>query len=354
MNRILYFDMWSPESHQVFNSIHLNALCKLGDVYTVFKEGYMHFEYPHVYHFLDVPKKYYKNGERYSMSRIRLARMLRWVWRKVSKEKWDYIIFSSYDPLALFLSRRFKNAIVIDHNTIGLLDIKLYWFPFRHLSKNIKHIVFNDYMKSRLNMLGFENVSIVPHGFLPIACKELSFEEQKRIRVKYSINTNDRIIFLPSLSINTLDVVGECIYNEDFNRFLQERGLKLITKSPVKRNSKSNIIIIDGYLPQEEYDYLFLNSTCNVLFYSQNFKYRSSGVINECFANNIPCVFSECEALKAYLPYINNKNCIFNNTDELKRSIDSVLIFDSKIYYKDVEEIKDPFDAWKKFFIYWK
>jgi len=348
MSRILYFDMWSPVGHYTFNSIHLKALSQHGDVYTIFKEGYYKYDFPHVYHYLDVPEKFYKKGEGYYKSRLRLAGMLRWVWKRISKEKWDHIILASYDPLALYLSGKFKNAIVIDHNTIGLLDSKTLGFPLRRLSRRVKHIVFNNYMKTRLEMFGVDDVSIVPHGFTPIIRKEMTIDDERQMKNKFSLNTADKVIFLPSLSLSTIDVVGQFIYNDDFNDFLKVHGLKLITKSPVKRESKSNIIIIEGYLTQEEYDYLFLKSTCIVLFYSQDFKYRSSGVLNECFANQIPCVFSDCPSLKAYLPYINNEHCVFQDTKGLKDSILSVLKTDCKNYFMHLEEIGDPQKAWKR------
>ena len=345
--KILYFDMWSPVGHIVFNNIHLKALSQLGDVYTVFKEGYHKYDYPHIIHLLDVPSRFYVKGEGYYLSRLRLARMARWVWNRVSDEKWDYVILSSYDPLALFLSRRFRNAIVVDHNTIDLLDSRILGFPLRHLNNGIRHIVFNNYMKSRLNMMGFTNVSIVPHGFMPINCNSLSKEEERAVRQKYSLNLEDRYVFLPSLSRSSTDVIGQFIYNDDFNFFLKKNGLKLLTKSSEKRVSKTNIIIIEGYLPKDDYNYLFLNSSCNVLFYSQDFKYRTSGVLNECFANNVPCIISGCPALEEYLPFFNNKLCVFNSVEELKRSIISVLKMDRKNYYSNIEEIKDPLLHWK-------
>lgn len=348
MKKFLYFDMWSPEGHLVFNEVHLRALSEIGEVYTVFREGVYQYDLPHVIHYLDVPTGYYKEGENYYKSRIRLARMIRWVWRKVSEERWDYIILSSYDPLALFLSRRFKKAIVIDHNTIGLLDSPILGFPFRHLSKGIKHVVFNEYMKARLNKWGFNNVMVVPHGFIPMKIDKITIENETKIRQKYLLEPGDKIVFFPSLSLTTIDVIGEYIYNDEFNSFLNDYGLKLVTKSTVIRRSKSNIIIVEGYLPQEDYNYLFLHSSCNVLFYTSDFRYRTSGVLNECFANGVPCVFSDCEALKAYLPYINNKQCVFHNADELKKSIVSVLQSETQNYYINIEEIKSPLKAWSK------
>ena len=340
--------MWSPAGHIAFNKIHLQALGQIGDIYTVFKEGYYKYDYPHVTHYLDIPSQYYKNGEGYYRSRLRLSRMTRWVWNQVSKEKWDYVILSSYDPLALFLSQRFKDAIVIDHNTIALLDNKRLGFPLRHLSKGLRHIVFNDHMKSRFNVMGFDNVSVVPHGFMPMNSKPLSIDEENRIRQKYSLGPKDGIIFLPSLSISSVDLVGQSIYNDDFNDFLKENKLKLITKSRVKRESKSNIIIVDSYLLQEEYEYLFLNSSCNVLFYSPDFKYRTSGVLNECFANNVPCVFSECPALEAYRSYINNSHCVFHDGNELKESILSALMTGRKDYFKNIGDIENPLEGWRQ------
>lgn len=346
MSKILYFDMWSPEGHRVFNSIHLRVLSQLGDVYTIFKESYYKYDYPKVTHYLDVPQRFYKTGEGYYKSRLRLAGMLRWVWSFVAKERWDYIIFSSYDPLSLFLSRRFENAIVIDHNTIDLLDSKILGFPLRHLSKGIKHIVFNDYMKKRMNDMGIENVSIVPHGFLPMNVEQITNEEEVEIRGRYGLDINDKIVFLPSLSKSTNDLFGQMLYNDCFNDFLKQKGLKLLTKSKVKRKSMSNMIIINGYLPEKDYQYLFLHSSCNVLLYSEDFKYRSSGVLNECFANNIPCIISDCPALKEYLPYINNNNCVFRNADDITTSILSAIDRNGMDYYYNLDAIENPQKAW--------
>jgi len=236
--------------------------------------------------------------------------------------------------------------MVIDHNTLGLLDSKIHGFPLRHLSKGIKHIVFNNGMKSKLMECGIKNVSIIPHGFLPMEVKKLMLDEEKEILQKYSLAPTDKIIFLPSLSKTTYDMFGQELYNADFNDFLRFHGLKLITKSKTKRKSMSNIIIIDGFLPEKEYQYLFLHSACNVLLYSNDFKYRSSGVLNECFANNIPCIISDCPALKEYLPYINNDNCVFRNSDEMKTSILSVLNKKVGEYYRNLNEIASPLNAW--------
>jgi glycosyltransferase involved in cell wall biosynthesis len=344
--KILYFDIWSPKGHYVFNNIHLKALSQKGDVYTVFKEGCYKFEFPHVIPYLEIPEDFYVKNHGYYYTRYKLSGMIKWVWCRVSCEQWDYIILSSYDPFALFISQRFKNAIVIDHNTLGLLDSKIHGFPLRHLSKSIKHIVFNNAMKSRLQECGINSVSVVPHGFLPMEHEELSQEDEKEILLKYSLTPTDKIIFLPSLSKETNDMLGQELYNQDFNGFLKQHGLKLITKSKVKRDSMSNIIILNGYISEKDYQYLFLHSSCNVLLYSKDFKYRTSGVLNECFANNIPCIISDCPGLREYMPYINNENCVFRNSDELKKCIISIIERGSCEYYRDLDEIKNPLVAW--------
>ena len=349
--KILYFDVWSPTGHIVFNKIHLKALSQIADVYTVFREGYFKYDYPNVIPFIEVPDVLYVKNRGFYYTRFKLAGVLRWVCKRVASEKWDYIILSSYDPFALFLSRHFKNSIVIDHNTLGLLDSKIHGFALRHLNKKIRHIVFTIGMRSRLLECGINNVSIVPHGFLPMKAENLSSVEEQDLMQKYSLLKSDKIIFLPSLSKASKDLFGQEFYNESFNEFLKQHGLKLFTKSKVKRESMSNIIIINGYLPEKDYQYLFLHSTCNILLYSADFKYRTSGVLNECFANNIPCVFSDCPGLKEYLPYINNEHCVFRNADELKRSLLSVMESSNRYYYRNLEKIESPRKAWKEILI---
>lgn len=346
--KILYFDIWSPKGHIVFNNIHLKALSQLGDVYTVFREGYYKFDYAHVIPYLEIPDKFYTKSHGYFFNRIILARMIRWVWAQVSSEKWDYIIISSYEPFELYLSQRFKKSIVIDHKNAELLENRIQNFSISHLSKDMMHVVFTNGMKSRLVECGINNVSIVPHGFLPMKTEDLSHVEEQELMQKYSLLKSDKIVFLPSLSKASKDLLGQELYNEDFNEFLKHHGLKLFTKSKVKRESMSNIIIINGYLPEKDYKYLFLHSSCNILLYSEDFKYRTSGVLNECFANNIPCVFSDCPGLKEYLPFINNEHCVFRNADELKRSILSVTENCNRNYYRNLEEIESPLKAWEE------
>lgn len=346
--KILYFDIWSPEGHYVFNNIHLKALSQLADVYTVFREGYYKYDYPHVTPFLEIPSKYYLKECGFYHKRIKLASMIKWVWGQLSSEKWDVVILASYDPFAVYISQRFKNSIVIDHNTLCLLDSKIHGFPLRHLSKGIKHVVFNNAMKFRLQECGINNVSIVPHGFIPMTVEKLSLEDEKKLLKKYSLSPIDRIVFLPSLSRAPGEMFGRDILNPNFNEFLKQNNLKLLTKSNEKRGSMSNIIIIDGFLPEEDYNFLFLHSSCNILLYSNEFKYRASGVLNECFANNIPCIISDCPALKEYLPYINNEDCVFRNIDEIKKSILSVLKCNPSGYYRNIEEIRNPLKAWSE------
>lgn len=338
--------MWSPQGHYFFNKIHLKALSQIGDVYTVFREAYFNFDCPHVTPYLKIPERFYVKKSGYYFTRIKLAVMVRWVWTRISSEKWDYIILSSYDPMAVFISQCFKDSIVIDHNTLGLLNSRIDGFLLRHLSKRIKHIVFNDAMKNRMLECGINNVSIVPHGFIPMNMEELTIEEENELLQRFFLDKTDKIIFLPSLSMVKDDVVGQYIYNSDFNEFLKQHGLKLLTKSNVKRVSMSNIIIINCYLSETDYKYLFIHSSCNVILYSPDFIYRSSGVLNECFANNIPCVISDCPGLKEYLPYFSNEYCVFRDTAELKKSIISVVEKKSNEYYRNLDDIRNPQKAW--------
>ena len=111
----------------------------------------------------------------------------------------------------------------------------------------------------------------------------------------------------------------------------------------------SNIHILQGRLPQEDYEFLFTHSVCNILLYSPTFKYRTSGILNECFANNAPCIMNNNPALLEYNGYINNESCFFSNTKELETSIMSVLRWNSNdAYYRNIDEIADPLKAWMK------
>lgn len=348
--KILYFDCWSPKGHLQFNKIHLEALSKIGEVYTVFREGaFADLFIPHVHRLMGIPDKYYLDYSSSFKSRMLLSRMMRFVWRKINANEWDYIILATYDATSLFLSQKFKNAFVIDHNTIADLDNPVKGWFYRHLSKNITHVLFNDDMKRKMDENGIYNYIIVPHGFLPMIPHESDDTFANDFYARNKINKEERLLFIPSLSRASEDLIGRFIYKDDVNSFLKENNLVLFTKSLVERPSMSNIRIINDYLSKEEYEFLFLNSLCIIMLYSTAFKYRTSGVLNECFANQIPCIFNNNEALMSYGRYINNDKTVFSNTEEMKESILSVLSRDNnKPFYQALDEIESPLEAWAK------
>ena len=348
--RILYIDCWSPPGHLQFNKIHLKSLSQIGDVGVIFRENaFKILDIHNVHRVMELSDHYFENHEGSLNIRLSMARMMRSIWNKINSKEWDHIILASYDPMALFLSCKFKRSMVIDHNTIADLDNPIKGFCLRHLSSNIKHIVFNEIMMSKLLKNGIDNCAIVPHGFFPMNDRKWSDEEIKNKKEFYEIKEYQNFIFIPSLSTGCEDLIDQYVYNIGFNDFLKENNLVLLTKSKIKRTSMSNIHIIQGRLPQENYEFLFKHSVCNILLYSPTFKYRTSGVLNECFANNVPCIMNNNSALLAYKGYINNEHCSFSNSEEMKESILSVLHWDKSIsYYGKIYEIADPLESWKK------
>lgn len=335
--------------HEQYNLIQLKALSSLGTVYTIFREKYyLDLDIPNVCRYMDIPNKYFLPYSSTFKSRWLQIIMMRFLQKNIYLNDWDNIILSSSDVIVLALSNTFKNAICIGHSLGADMNNIIKVFFTKSFNHSLTHVVFNNLMKDRINQFGIHNVKIVPHGFQPFVKRDFSTCETV-IRNKYNINESVKYLFIPSISSCSENLFDYYFYNEIFNNYLYNHHLLLITKINFKREAMSNMRFINGYLPQEDYEYLFLHSICNVLVYSETFNYRVSGVLNECFANKVPCIINNNLALEAYNNYFNEEIFVYSNVEQLMNCIDNVLNLDMSMpYYKNLEDISDPTSAWKR------
>ena len=338
--KILYIDYQSPKGHVQFNRIHLNSLTQLGEVYTIFKENYLEFIHSDLIKtYINIPSSKYDRDKGRFWGRFTEIQLLRYLKKNINPTEWDFIIISSYDVISMFFARFFPNVIMFDH-TIEGMDNAIKRFFYKRLSNTHTHIVFNESMAQKLYENGVNKVAVVPHGFIAMP----TMDNSSHIREKLHIDTD--YIFLPSPTSVSKEEIQSLISSHEMITCLRQHGLKLVLRGDYI-SSSSNVVIIKDFLSENEYRDLFLNSKFLFLPYRSTFKYRVSGVLFECMANNKFCICSNIPALREYEKYFNYPNHFYSNQLELIQCIE-YLISNNDIpkKYKNLKDLESPLNGW--------
>lgn len=336
--KILFIDLLSYHGHVKFNRIQLNALRNIGitDIDIIctdfMAEELNDLSMNVIYTFSE---KWYPQST--ILSCITLPILEWFIFFKSKKQNYDYIIFSTYDSLTFWLSPfRKGNVLLFNHINVPELNNRIKRMCVKRISKRVKHIVFNDYMKEGMNKWGITNVIVIPHGF--ITSPNMKSE-----------SANGCYIFCPSENSADIDFIMEMKNSDELLSFLKTNNIKLIIKAKniISKNNE-DIIIIDKYQPTEEYIKLFQNAWLILLAYSKRIDYRCSGVLNECFSMSVPSIINDCDNFRVYQNYFNYDPFFDKNVNSL---IDKLNMFINspirKPYYINIEEQKSEI-GWRR------
>lgn len=308
--KILYIDLNSTIGHLNFNKIYLNNLSKSYEVDVVLDKYYFksHFK-----------KHGFKNIFEYSNEEFRhktyikyICSYLRILWKLNFKKiynRYDIVIFGSYELVPLFFIYINSNVILINHNNLRTLKSKLRRTILRILARKFKFLVFNDYMEEGLNKIGVLDVINKPHG-LPQSFKKKDIYNYKDLIIKIGIPQSSSLIFAPSKNNN----IDELINSSTFNEFMRLKNYYLVVKG--KGEDKLNIKFTNRFLEEKEYQSLIYHSKIILIDYLKSYGYRTSGILFEAIANDKYCLISQNESFKCYKRYF-NYDPFFNSIQEL-------------------------------------
>lgn len=362
LKKILFVDCFSPLGHVQFNRIQLEALCKIGEVYTAMRQGYYEkIGVEKAHNFIEIPDCYYRfeTGKWKSLFNRALVRLtgydifkngtLNFVRNRV-QDDWDAVILSHFEPKPLSRMKPLHKVYAICHQYKLLVSSCVRLTRENNRIKYTKDvgnrytiIALNDLMRQGIKSLGVKNVEVIPHGFLTMDGKgAISFLD------KQSIPRNKRILFAPSFSHN-VELMNQFYNNKKFDQFLGDNNFYLVIKDKNGFNNNKNVKIIKYWITEDEYKTLFLSSFCLVLPYGSKTPYRESGVIMECFANNKPFVKLDIPSLHVYDQYI-IYDSTFSNIDTFILKLNKISSLNG-IYFKNLDKIKDPYTAWQNLLV---
>lgn len=339
---LLLIDYITLLGHRNFNMIHVESMLRLGHNITLVgrKEALSYIRESDKISKIILPEWVYgKKHKTHSYFHRRLLdiRTLYWIKRNVQYKPFDKIVFLAYDIMSLSFFRTNKEVILINHANVSELSNRQNFILTKLLPRNYKHVGLNSCMLSRLRELfPTKIVQYVPHGIVPTnnSGKRPSFMKGGEKFLFCPVNSNyDRVfikrIFESDIMINAL----------------QDHDIKLFVKESLGIESSTRCIKnIVSKLSNEEYDYMLKNALAVILPYSNDFKYRCSGIFFECVAYDTPVLTTKMEDM---LIYKNDANILFfQDEDELvdnmvkidkgeKRLIDKS-IFSPDKYWQDV------------------
>lgn len=355
--RILYIDNISPIGHVQFNRIHLEALCKIGNVYTAMRKGY--YEKIGVYKaniLIEIPDRFYmpiSNKWKFYFYRI-MRRItgydsetqgtLNYVRERV-ENNWDAVIISNMESKSLFKMKPLSNVYAICHQYKSLINNGV---RFANKHNRIKYtrdvgnrytiIALSESMREGIKSLNINNVEMVPHGFLP-----MNGIFDIKVLDRLGIPRNKKILFIPSYSHST-ELYNNFYNNKEFEAFLEQNNYFLVIKDKKGSSNIKNIIIINRWMTAAEYQSLFLASFCIILPYDSDTPFRESGIIMECFANNKLCLRLDIPYLHVYDPYFNYES-FFSDISSLKKRLMTLKDVAQPIY-KCLDKISNPYQGW--------
>lgn len=332
--KILYIDPICPIGHVNFNKIHINAIyIQYGNIDVIFESGYkqlfdgMNLSVVHEYPKIIVPNNGFWN-------RIKIWRNLKNIKRHIDFNSYDIIILSYYDELVLNLISFNHKLYLINHNNVaGVFKSFVKRIAYKRISQKNVQIVLDKLSKSALNKLGINYVQCVNHGLItPFKKEEIWDISVLNIPKKYK-----NIIFSPSAGSSDVNLIKKIIKNPDFISFLRKTDTIFLFRNDgneLEFIDNSNIFILKNRLNNRDYQNLFCRSNIILIFYPESFKYRTSGIVMEAFANNKDILLPDISTFKIYSE-------ILDKDDYYTSSIDLINKLIKKVKYKNSFKLRD-------------
>lgn len=346
--RILFVDPICPIGHMNLNRVYIGRLLDAGFlVDAVFREGYAEELgiAPGVVK-LAMPATYFGEQHGRVRSRWNQLRLLLEIKRILPVEEYDLILFSSYEEISLYLSRFPGRLVLVNHANVAALDNPIKRWFIKRLARRAMFVVFHDFIGQRLRNSGITDVRVVPLGLSPPYA--IAGPDRKDVLEAIDRRLVSRnwahIVFAPTGAKYGDTFLSQLLLRDDFAQYLSDRRILLVVKEGPRRVRSENVLVLRGRLPVDSYRALFSAASCVLISYPNNFTYRVSAVLFECFSNQKPCMVSDIEAFRAFESHFRYAP-FFTDSENLMELLDALLQRPDMLVepYKDLEGLTPSF-----------
>lgn len=306
--KILIVDYYGDHYHDQFNTIHIKALERLNADITLMGAD-SHFQDAANKKVLTIPSKLYKTfSSRFLLSlRSRFWDILKLIYLSfaIQKERYDFIVFLRYEIFCIPFFRTSQNVILFDHSSASTMHSIAKRCALNLIGDNYVHAALNDEIYKHIKtILPNKKVVMIPHGMLS------PFHERKYCNL---VSANKSFVFCSATSSCDEELLHHIIFSDKVKNYLKARDLQLLVKCKTCFESNETITRIEGFINQEDYEYLIANAVAVFLPYNHDFGYRVSGVFFECVANETPVIAS---SIPSFLAYAENGQPLFTINDD--------------------------------------
>lgn len=344
--RILYIDNTDNKGHVNFNMIHMKAI---SDTQNNIVDAVFNYKFYSKYHISDsienislffLPSVLCCSFKSKLLWRLNSVFQLWYIYLRFRIVKYDLVVLSVYDPIVLFFAGYTSRFIIFNHNNISHLSNSLKLFFTKLISKKCLHLVFNEDMRLGLKTyISNAKIRVISHGCIDPYISENGVKK---------LFENKKVIFCPSTSSVDPDFIHALLNDRRLNEFLLVQNIQIVIKSTKhKYNENENVTFLSRYLTDREYQNLFCNSLAILIPYCDTFKYRTSGVLFECFANNKPFIASKIPSLEIYSTYV-RYNPYFKTVEDLILNLEELITFKGA-YYNGLHDL-NPQNVWNNLF----
>lgn len=276
---VLYISYILQRGHINFDGIHIRALQENYDVKVVaHQEVAEALRLPQESIQLLLPRFLAKDFRNGLLNRILFLLTLLLIKIRVHASRFDHVVVSSTDEITLALLPPCSGMHLVCHRGEAALQNGVKRFFMKQLAKRNDFIVFSDHMKAPFLEKGLQNVHVVSHGCVaPFAPPKSGIP--KEIPREYKT-----LLFHPSPKPDK-EFLSALYEDTSFRRFLQESDTLLVVRGAKQTGpDEGNILVLNRYLSQDEYQALLLSSHIILMAYPPSFSWQASGVSYECVA----------------------------------------------------------------------
>lgn len=332
--RVLLIDQLSPSGHLKYVQAWIECLNRLNIRYEIigkkeFIERLIEIKKENK---ISIPNKYYENIEHKNIiiREIYLIKLLRYINKNIDLKKYNKIFFLSFENISIFLSfflYTLKPYLIL-HNNLRRIDETFTYFILKVLSKKMKLISLDDFIKEELNKRLIKSERVI-HPIL-----EIEKIERKEIKEKI-------IIFSPSITSIDEKLIKSITSDDEIKKILEEKNIQIIlrTKFPLDLDN-DNITVLNNYLDKNDYNNYLNKADIIFLPYVKNFKLRVSAVFFESIYLKKSLIIPKYNDLKYFLKFKTSSISGFKDLSDLKEILKTV---ERILEKKDYQEIYNTY-----------
>lgn len=327
--KILIADMQYPKGHLSFNKHIIDIISSDHEVTVINTQDF----------YKNIDNEVIKIDNFWFPKRFDLAKRIAYSYNllllknKIKNIEYDYIIFLSYENVALsFVYKKFKNVVIFHHNNIDLLKSSYELGRFKKYMNKVQHVVMAEFIKDGLikkTSVQPNQVTVVNHPLMETSSTiEISGKDEK---------TEKRLFVGLGLGNDEL-LVKDIIDVELKTRLLEKNNIQLVLRSKQYNVDEVGIKVFNSFLPYDEYLDMYSKSSGCLLCYPMSFENRFSGSFMNAFQSRKKIIATE-NPMGTYL-----KNEYPINSDTIKNAedlINKLINFDENFSEVEYDKFKD-------------